>query len=158
MKPGSVVKVEGFRARRMTNGSGNTVTFEDDGACSHTMEGFQQKPWVRLASFVGGDGFGSAAIVAMTVERQGRRLPAAGFRPHDRRSRFGQPRQVAARGHTIFDRGSSPVQAGANRSTSRARAIRRGEPRACMPSVSSFLGPFQMVRRNTLVMTTGSCG
>src|SRR4051812_38261337 len=45
MKPGDVVKVEGFRAKDgSTNGSGNTVTFEDGRRVFTAMEGFQQKP------------------------------------------------------------------------------------------------------------------
>jgi len=44
MKPGDVVKVEGFRAKDgSTNGSGNTVTFEDGRRVFTAMEGFQQK-------------------------------------------------------------------------------------------------------------------
>jgi len=45
MKPGDVVKVEGFRAKDgSSNGSGNTVTFEDGRRVFTAMEGFQQKP------------------------------------------------------------------------------------------------------------------
>ena len=44
MKPGDVVKVEGFRAKDgSTNGSGNTVTFDDGRRVFTAMEGFQQK-------------------------------------------------------------------------------------------------------------------
>jgi DNA/RNA endonuclease YhcR with UshA esterase domain len=44
MKPGDVVKVEGFRAKDgSSNGSGNTVTFEDGRRVFTAMEGFQQK-------------------------------------------------------------------------------------------------------------------
>ncbi len=44
MNPGDVVKVEGFRAKDgSTNGSGNTVTFEDGRRVFTAMEGFQQK-------------------------------------------------------------------------------------------------------------------
>jgi Family of unknown function (DUF6152) len=44
MKPGDVVKVEGFRAKDgSANGSGNTVTFEDGRRVFTAMEGFQQK-------------------------------------------------------------------------------------------------------------------
>jgi DNA/RNA endonuclease YhcR with UshA esterase domain len=44
MKPGDVVKVEGFRAKDgSTNGSGNTVTFEYGRRVFTAMEGFQQK-------------------------------------------------------------------------------------------------------------------
>jgi DNA/RNA endonuclease YhcR with UshA esterase domain len=44
MKPGDVVKVEGFRAKDGSfNGSGNTVTFEDGRRVFTAMEGFQQK-------------------------------------------------------------------------------------------------------------------
>lgn len=45
MKPGDVVKVEGFKAKDgSSNGSGNTVTFEDGRRVFTAMEGFQQKP------------------------------------------------------------------------------------------------------------------
>src|SRR6478672_10262531 len=45
IKPGDVVKVEGFRAKDgSSNGSGNTVTFEDGRRVFTAMEGFQQKP------------------------------------------------------------------------------------------------------------------
>jgi hypothetical protein len=44
LKPGDVVKVEGFRAKDgSSNGSGNTVTFEDGRRVFTAMEGFQQK-------------------------------------------------------------------------------------------------------------------
>ena len=44
MKPGDVVKVEGFKAKDgSSNGSGNTVTFEDGRRVFTAMEGFQQK-------------------------------------------------------------------------------------------------------------------
>ena len=44
MKPGDVVKVEGFKAKDgSANGSGNTVTFEDGRRVFTAMEGFQQK-------------------------------------------------------------------------------------------------------------------
>jgi DNA/RNA endonuclease YhcR with UshA esterase domain len=44
MKPGDVVKVEGFRAKDgSTNGSGNSVTFEDGRRVFTAMEGFQQR-------------------------------------------------------------------------------------------------------------------
>jgi hypothetical protein len=44
LKPGDVVKVEGFRAKDGSfNGSGNTVTFEDGRRVFTAMEGFQQK-------------------------------------------------------------------------------------------------------------------
>ena len=44
MKPGDIVKVEGFRAKDgSSNGSGNTVTFEDGRRVFTAMEGFQQK-------------------------------------------------------------------------------------------------------------------
>jgi hypothetical protein len=44
MKPGDVVKVEGFRAKDgSTNGSGNTVTFEDGRRVFTAMEGFQPR-------------------------------------------------------------------------------------------------------------------
>jgi DNA/RNA endonuclease YhcR with UshA esterase domain len=44
MKPGDVVKVEGFRAKDgSTNGSGNSVTFEDGRRVFTAMEGFQPK-------------------------------------------------------------------------------------------------------------------
>ena len=44
MKPGDVVKVEGFRAKDgSSNGSGNTVTFEDGRRVFTAMEGFQQE-------------------------------------------------------------------------------------------------------------------
>ena len=45
MKPGDVVRVEGFKAKDgSSNGSGNTVTFEDGRRVFTAMEGFQQKP------------------------------------------------------------------------------------------------------------------
>jgi DNA/RNA endonuclease YhcR with UshA esterase domain len=44
MKPGDVVKVDGFRAKDgSTNGSGNNVTFEDGRRVFTAMEGFQQR-------------------------------------------------------------------------------------------------------------------
>ena len=44
MKPGDVVKVEGFRAKDgSSNGSGNNVTFEDGRRVFTAMEGFQQR-------------------------------------------------------------------------------------------------------------------
>ena len=44
MRPGDVVKVEGFKAKDgSSNGSGNTVTFEDGRRVFTAMEGFQQK-------------------------------------------------------------------------------------------------------------------
>ena len=44
MKPGDVVKVEGFRAKDgSSNGSGNTVTFEDGRRVFTAMEGFQPR-------------------------------------------------------------------------------------------------------------------
>jgi hypothetical protein len=44
MKPGDVVKVEGFRAKDgSSNGSGNNVTFDDGRRVFTAMEGFQQR-------------------------------------------------------------------------------------------------------------------
>jgi DNA/RNA endonuclease YhcR with UshA esterase domain len=44
IKPGDVVKVEGFRAKDGSrNGSGNNVTFEDGRRVFTAMEGFQAK-------------------------------------------------------------------------------------------------------------------
>jgi hypothetical protein len=44
MKPGDIVKVEGFRAKDgSSNGSGNTVTFEDGRRVFTAMEGFQPR-------------------------------------------------------------------------------------------------------------------
>jgi DNA/RNA endonuclease YhcR with UshA esterase domain len=44
MKPGDVVKVDGFRARDgSTNGSGNNVTFEDGRRVFTAMDGFRPR-------------------------------------------------------------------------------------------------------------------
>jgi hypothetical protein len=44
LKPGDIIKVEGFRAKDgSSNGSGNTVTFEDGRRVFTAMEGFPQK-------------------------------------------------------------------------------------------------------------------
>jgi hypothetical protein len=45
LKPGDVVKVDGFRAKDgSTNASGNNVTFADGRRVFTAMEGFQQRP------------------------------------------------------------------------------------------------------------------